>query len=86
MLLRLPLLLLLAYAAVVLAVGVEQWLLLLLVPPLLMRTQITEYLLRDKQCLLNCVTTSRIYGLPAVVTSRDHLLRHDKQTMNGNKI
>ena len=43
-LLRLPLLLLLAVAAAVLAVGVEQWLLLLLVLLPLMRIPIAEYL------------------------------------------
>ena len=82
-LLLLPLLLLLAVAAAALAVGVEQCLLLLLVPPLLMRIPITEHLLRDKQCFLDCVTTSRLCGSLAVVTSSDRLLRHDKQTMSG---
>ena len=50
-LLRLPLLLLLAVAAAVLAIGAERWLLLLLMPLPLMRLPITDYLLRDKQCL-----------------------------------
>ena len=50
-LLLLQLLLLMAVAAAVLAIGAERWLLLPLMPLLLMRSPITDHPLRDKQCL-----------------------------------
>ena len=54
----LPLLLLLSVAAAVVAVGVERWLLLVLMRPLLLRVHITYYLRQDETCSLNCVTTA----------------------------
>ena len=54
----LPLLLLLSVAAAVVAVGVERWLLLLLMRPLLLRVHIIFHSRQDEKCSLDCVTTA----------------------------
>ena len=54
----LPLLLLLSVAAAVVAVGVERWLLLLPMRPLLLRVHIIFHSRQDEKCSLDCVTTA----------------------------
>ena len=64
--LLLLLLLLLDAAAAVFAIGIERWLLLLMMALLVVRLPITDYLLRVKQWLFSCVSTSRLLCSPSV--------------------